>query len=67
MPESNWKYNSTVRRWYWHKDDGKTLIAGSSGHDPLTYWFSVYHEGEEIAQGEVLDSIEEAQKAAEAA
>ena len=65
MTETLWKYSDQVQRWYWHKKD-KTLIAGNNGHEPLTYWFSVWKNGIEIAQGDELESIEEAKAAAEA-
>ena len=66
MTETQWNYSAQVQRWYWHKEDGKTLIAGNNGHEPLTYWFSVWKDGIEIAEGDELGSIEEAKAAAEA-
>ena len=41
------------------------MIVGDSGHEPLPYWFSVYYDGQEISQGDGLESVEEAKRAAE--
>lgn len=62
--EDTWKYVAKTRRYYRKGTNEKFLIVGDSGHEPLTYWFSVYKRGAEIDSGEGYASVEEAQKAA---
>ena len=69
-PQEQWKYVEGTNRYYKRVETRERrlfLIVGADAEEPPGYWFSVYHKGEEIAQGEGLDSIEEAKKAAEAA
>ena len=67
--QEQWKYVEGTNRYYKRVEKLERrlfLIVGTDAEDPPSYWFSVYHKGEEIAQGEGLSSITEAQEAAEA-
>lgn len=69
QPQEQWKYVEGTNRYYKRVEKGGRrlfLIVGADAEEPSGYWFAVYHQGEEIAQGEGLSSIAEAQEAAEA-
>ena len=66
--QEQWKYVEGTNRYYKRVEKGERrlfLIVGADAEESPGYWFAVYHKGEEIAQGEGLSSIEEAQEAAE--
>ena len=64
-----WQYVEETGRYYARKKVGnryKFLIAGADAQKPPTYWFSVFSQGEEIASGDRLESLQRAQELAEA-
>ena len=69
QPQEQWKYVEGTNRYYKRVENRERrlfLIVGADADEPPGYWFAVYHKGKEIAQGEGLSSITEAQEAAEA-
>lgn len=68
QPSENWDFVPFTGRYYYYKRaERKGLIVGNDGakHCPK-YWYFVFSWGFEIAHGEGLATLQEAQLAAEA-